>query len=121
MIVLGTLFVYTYALSDDRMSKREQTMVSSFPRLYYLCSTSNEPLDIYFLRLPRPRFRSTEPRHKLWAHPKQDVDNDSLYIRGDSTGTDLCSLHATNIPDGCVELEGSERFVDASSNQCDIT
>ena len=29
MIVLGTLFVYTYALSDDHMSRREQTMVSS--------------------------------------------------------------------------------------------
>ncbi|KAL0057833.1 High affinity Ca2+/Mn2+ P-type ATPase-like protein [Marasmius tenuissimus] len=26
MIVLGTLFVYVFALSDDRMSKREQTM-----------------------------------------------------------------------------------------------
>lgn len=29
MIVLGTLFVYAFALSDDRMSRREQTMVSS--------------------------------------------------------------------------------------------
>ncbi|KAK7014776.1 High affinity Ca2+/Mn2+ P-type ATPase-like protein [Paramarasmius palmivorus] len=29
MIVLGTLFVYVFALSDDRMSKREQTMTFS--------------------------------------------------------------------------------------------
>lgn len=41
MIVLGTLFVYIYALSDDRMSKREQTMVRNleFPDLP--CSPSN--------------------------------------------------------------------------------
>lgn len=30
MIVAGTLFVYIFALSDDRMSKREQTMVGEF-------------------------------------------------------------------------------------------
>jgi len=28
MIVLGTLFVYVFALSDEEMSRREQTMVS---------------------------------------------------------------------------------------------
>lgn len=28
MIVIGTLFVYIFALSDDNMSRREQTMVS---------------------------------------------------------------------------------------------
>ena len=27
IIVIGTLFVYMYALADDRMSRREQTMV----------------------------------------------------------------------------------------------
>ena len=30
MIVIGTLFVYLFALSDDQMSRREQTMVSLF-------------------------------------------------------------------------------------------
>lgn len=29
IIVVETLFIYIYALSDDRMSRREQTMVSS--------------------------------------------------------------------------------------------
>jgi len=28
IIVVETLFIYIYALSDDRMSRREQTMVS---------------------------------------------------------------------------------------------
>ena len=27
IIVIGTLFIYTFALSDDHMSRREQTMV----------------------------------------------------------------------------------------------
>jgi P-type Ca2+ transporter type 2C len=30
IIVFGTLFIYTYALSDDHMSRREQTMVRLF-------------------------------------------------------------------------------------------
>jgi Ca2+-transporting ATPase len=30
IIVVGTLFVYIFALSDDKMSKREQTMVCPF-------------------------------------------------------------------------------------------
>ena len=29
IIVTGTLFIYSYALSDDHMSRREQTMVRS--------------------------------------------------------------------------------------------
>ena len=29
LIVVGTLFVYIFALEDDNMSRREQTMVSS--------------------------------------------------------------------------------------------
>ena len=28
IIVIGTLFIYMFALSDDHMSRREQTMVS---------------------------------------------------------------------------------------------
>jgi len=31
IIVIETLFIYIYALSDDRMSRREQTMVSIRP------------------------------------------------------------------------------------------
>ncbi len=33
IIVVGTLFVYMYALADDRMSRREQTMVRVSLRL----------------------------------------------------------------------------------------
>lgn len=29
IIVVGTLFIYIFALSDDRMTRREQTMVGS--------------------------------------------------------------------------------------------
>ena len=31
IIVVGTLFIYYFALSDDHMSRREQTMVSQLP------------------------------------------------------------------------------------------
>lgn len=31
IIVIETLFIYIYALSDDKMSRREQTMASSSP------------------------------------------------------------------------------------------
>jgi magnesium-transporting ATPase (P-type) len=32
IIVIGTLFIYRFALSDDEMSRREQTMVSIVSR-----------------------------------------------------------------------------------------
>ncbi|KAJ3822834.1 Ca-transporting ATPase [Lentinula raphanica] len=46
MIVLGTLFVYTYALSDDRMSKREQTMTfTSFVFLDLVSAVQNRGIN----------------------------------------------------------------------------
>ncbi|KAJ3796220.1 Ca-transporting ATPase [Lentinula aff. detonsa] len=46
MIVFGTLFVYTYALSDDRMSKREQTMTfTSFVFLDLVSAIQNRGIN----------------------------------------------------------------------------
>jgi len=46
MIVLGTLFVYMYALSDDRMSKREQTMTfTSFVFLDLVSAIQNRGIN----------------------------------------------------------------------------
>ncbi|KIK60813.1 hypothetical protein GYMLUDRAFT_43427 [Collybiopsis luxurians FD-317 M1] len=46
MIVLGTLFVYVYALSDDRMSKREQTMTfTSFVFLDLVSAVQNRGIN----------------------------------------------------------------------------
>jgi Ca2+-transporting ATPase len=45
IIVVGTLFVYIFALSDDKMSKREQTMVCPFAFFFLLrgCSVGLLP------------------------------------------------------------------------------
>jgi P-type Ca2+ transporter type 2C len=39
LIVIGTLFVYVFALEDDNMSRREQTMVS----LLFFCEMALSP------------------------------------------------------------------------------
>ncbi|THH20819.1 hypothetical protein EUX98_g8514 [Antrodiella citrinella] len=51
MIVLGTLFVYTYALSDDHMSRREQTMTfTCFVFLDLVSALQNRGLSCGFMQ-----------------------------------------------------------------------
>ena len=36
MIVIGTLFVYVFALEDENMSRREQTMVGLLTLIHFI-------------------------------------------------------------------------------------
>ena len=110
IIVVETLFIYVYALSDDRMSRREQTMVSSplsSVHLVFLQKKLTSPVsDVHMLRLPRSRFRDSEPRSRLRDYPKQDARLDGFCLVHRTTELDLRSSHAIDLPDGRFGLWG---------------
>ena len=100
IIVVETLFIYIYALSDDRMSRREQTMVSSSFCLRYRRELTSPASDIHMFRLPRSRFGDSESRSRLRHHSEQDARLDGFCLVHRAVELDLRSPHADDIPDG---------------------
>lgn len=100
IIVVETLFIYIYALSDDRMSRREQTMVRNSPSMGYLQRDLTSAPDVYLFRLSRSRFCDSESRPWLYDHPKQDACLDGFGLLHRPVEFDLCSPHAGDLPDG---------------------
>jgi hypothetical protein len=116
IIVVETLFIYVYALSDDRMSRREQTMVSSplsNGHLVFLQKRlTSPPSDVHMFRLSRSRFRDSEPRSRLRDYPKQDARLDGFGLIHRTAELDLRSPHAIDLPDGRFGLWGPVTVVD---------
>lgn len=112
IIVVETLFIYIYALSDDRMSRREQTMVRGSSSIHLLQQGLTSVPDIYVFRVPRPRFRDSEPRSGLRNHPKQDACPDGFGLFPCPVELDLRSPHADDLPDGPIGLWGSVAIID---------
>jgi hypothetical protein len=98
LIVFGTLFVYVYALSDDHVSRREQTMVcrSKLARVHI----PDRLVDLHWLCLPRSCFRYTKPRAWMRPWPKPDVAVNCRRQRGHADRACLRTHAASGIPNG---------------------
>jgi hypothetical protein len=104
IVVIGTLFVYYFALSNDQMiSRRDQTHgANSLPYSHFvsiLLTESKKQTDIFLLCLPRPRLGHPKPRAWLWS----DAEPDAARHRRDfiplAARARLRPLHAGRVPD----------------------
>ena len=114
IIVVETLFIYIYALSDDRMSRREQTMVSSWgpSSLYRSQRELTSTPDVHVFRFPRSCFRDSESWSWLRNHPEQDACLDGFGLVHRPVEFDLRSPHAGDLPNGPFGLWGLVAVVD---------
>jgi hypothetical protein len=101
MIVLGTLFVYIYELSDGSMLGRDQTMVSRGPcPCLFEWFLTGSLADIYLLRLPRPCICLAKSWTGLWTFPKWHASADGFDFIPRAVDAHLCAIYASNFPDG---------------------
>ena len=104
MIVVGTMYIYLYALSDDDMSRREQTMVRLTLRHLPGCFlTSLWSLDIHVVRLPGPRVCAAESGPRMRHHTKQHARHNCIHILPRPAHAHIRPLHAEYLPDGGSE------------------
>jgi magnesium-transporting ATPase (P-type) len=107
MIVIGTLFVYVFALSDDHMSRREQTMVSHFQFCHDLLSVDRWSADIHVVCVPGSRVGCAKSRSWMWTNAEPDAGWDGNCVIFGAAGTGVCAVHAGCVQDGSAGREGS--------------
>ena len=99
MVVLGTLFIYAYELSDGSMTRRDQTMVSNTS---YYSSFSTHNSDLYWLRLSRPRICSSKSRLIMWRKSEQNACSHLQRLLYCSTAPYLLSSATSNLSNGGI-------------------
>jgi hypothetical protein len=106
IIVVGTLLIYILSLSDDHMSRREQTMVSSV--CWSLQDDVEDVLqtDFHLFRIPRPCVCYSEPGAGLRVHTEQDATDDGVGVVCGATCTNLCAGDAGGVSDGGPDSKG---------------
>jgi hypothetical protein len=55
-------------------------------------------IDVHLLRFPRPRFSNPEPRTRMRADPKPDVNDHRGSLVSVAARTRIRTLHASHIP-----------------------
>ena len=101
IIVIGTLFVYVFALKDSDMSKREQTMVCENVISVRRCLTPYG-IDIHMFCNARLGFCYSEPGIGMWIVPKPHANSDSVDITVDTAEFSVCRVYAGDFPNGIV-------------------
>lgn len=108
IIVIGTLFVYVYALADEQgMSRREQTMVSRSLHPPYLASNISPRLaDLHLLRLSRSRVCGAEPWAWVRFNAEPDARDDRVDVVLRPARAHLRAAPPERVPDGGARLSG---------------
>jgi hypothetical protein len=100
IIVIGTLCVYIFALSDDHVSRREQTMVkSSFPPLATATCTDS-CADFHIFRVLGPRVGHPKPGSWVRVDAEQDADINGISLFSRAACARIRAVHAGGIQDG---------------------
>ena len=102
IIVIGTLFVYVFALEDSDMSKREQTMVCEKMFIYGRRRLTPYGIDIHMFCYAGPGICHSEPRIGLWIVPKSHADSDCVDITVDAAEFSVCRVYAGDLPNSTI-------------------
>ena len=104
IIVVGTLFIYKFALSDDHMSRREQTMVSIYPSHSGTLSNSSSSTDLHVFCLSRSGISNTKPGTRVRLNTKQNAGYNSIHILPGAAHPHLRPIHASDLPNGSATV-----------------
>ena len=110
VIVLGTLFVYAFALHDSLMSHRDQTMVRGFYRRKLLLITESFSSDFHLLRLSRSSLCSAESRALLRVDAEPNAGRDCLDLIHRPALAHLLSAVASHLSDDIAQLSRPGRL-----------
>jgi magnesium-transporting ATPase (P-type) len=103
IIVCGTLFIYMYALSDNDISRREQTMVRRQLSPSLRSTLTNwVHADVHLLCIPGPRLRAPEPQLGLRPDAKPDAHRHRVHILPLAARVYLFPAATGGLPDGGV-------------------
>ena len=116
IIVLGTLFIYSTAWSDSRMSGRDQTMVRCDdapmrkPTIDYYFQFD---VDIHMFCFSRPRLRSAKSRPRLRANSESNASDHRRGIIYRAACTCLRASLSGSVPNGSFGMGRLFDSVDA--------
>ena len=104
IIVIGTLFVYVFALEDSDMSKREQTMVCEKKKKVIFVRRHLTPygIDIHMFCYAGPGICHSEPRIGVWIIPKSHADSDCVDITVDAVEFSVRRVYAGDLPNSTI-------------------